>query len=74
MLQTSDNYLAEVMGRMAALGGGQPGSNDGAIAAVLQQLEELGIPTATLPVPRTSPAWRWPTRSPPASSPKWSGP
>ena len=28
MLQTSDNYLAEVMGRMAALGAGRPGSSD----------------------------------------------
>ncbi|MDN4643780.1 D-alanyl-D-alanine carboxypeptidase/D-alanyl-D-alanine endopeptidase [Arthrobacter sp. PsM3] len=48
LLRTSDNYLAETMGRMAALAAGKPGSNDGAVAAVLQQLEELKIPTATL--------------------------
>ncbi|HSL35433.1 MAG TPA: D-alanyl-D-alanine carboxypeptidase/D-alanyl-D-alanine-endopeptidase [Arthrobacter sp.] len=48
MLRTSDNYLTEAIGRMAALAAGQPGSNDGAVAAVLQQLEELKIPAATL--------------------------
>ncbi|QCB95885.1 D-alanyl-D-alanine carboxypeptidase/D-alanyl-D-alanine-endopeptidase [Arthrobacter sp. PAMC25564] len=48
LLRTSDNFLAEVMGRMSALASGRPGSNDGAIATVLQQLGELGIPTETL--------------------------
>lgn len=48
LLRTSDNYLAETIGRMAALTAGKPGSNDGAVAAVLQQLEELKIPAATL--------------------------
>lgn len=48
LLRTSDNFLTEVMGRMAALASGRPGSNDGAIATVLQQLGELGIPTETL--------------------------
>lgn len=48
LLRTSDNYLAEVMGRMTAIAAGQPGSNDGAIAAVLQQLKDMGIPTETL--------------------------
>ncbi|WP_427134771.1 D-alanyl-D-alanine carboxypeptidase/D-alanyl-D-alanine endopeptidase [Pseudarthrobacter sp. S9] len=48
LLRTSDNYLAEVMGRMTALAGGRPGSNDGAIAAVLQQLKDMDIPTDTL--------------------------
>ena len=48
LLQTSDNYLAEVIGRMTALASGKPASNDGAVAAVLQQLEELGIGSATL--------------------------
>ena len=74
MLQTSDNYLAEALGRMAALAAGQPGSNDGATAAVLQQLDDLEIPAAHPARSRTSPGWRWTTRSPPASSPKWSGP
>ena len=45
MLQTSDNYLAEVLGRMTALGAGRPGSGEDAIAAVLQQVQDMGIPT-----------------------------
>jgi D-alanyl-D-alanine carboxypeptidase/D-alanyl-D-alanine-endopeptidase (penicillin-binding protein 4) len=48
MLRTSDNYLTEVIGRLAALASGQPASNDGAIAAVLQQLGELEIPADSL--------------------------
>lgn len=48
LLRTSDNYLTEVMGRMVAAAGGKPASNEGAVAAVLQQLEELKIPSATL--------------------------
>jgi D-alanyl-D-alanine carboxypeptidase/D-alanyl-D-alanine-endopeptidase (penicillin-binding protein 4) len=48
MLRTSDNYLTEVIGRMAALASGKPASNDGAIDAVLQQLGELQIPADTL--------------------------
>ena len=50
MLQTSDNYLAEVLGRMAAVAAGQPGSNDGATATVYQQVKDLGIPTDGLRV------------------------
>ena len=48
LLRTSDNYLTEAIGRMAALAAGKPGSNEGAVAAVLQQLEELEIPAGTL--------------------------
>ncbi|MGP4030838.1 D-alanyl-D-alanine carboxypeptidase/D-alanyl-D-alanine endopeptidase [Pseudarthrobacter sp. 1C304] len=48
MLRTSDNYLTEVIGRLAAVAAGKPASNDGAVAVVLQQLEELGIPAGTL--------------------------
>ncbi|WP_267279365.1 D-alanyl-D-alanine carboxypeptidase/D-alanyl-D-alanine-endopeptidase [Arthrobacter sp. CDRTa11] len=48
MLQTSDNYLAEVLGRMSAVAAGQPGSNDAATAAVRAQLGELGIPTDSM--------------------------
>ncbi|MDQ0754616.1 D-alanyl-D-alanine carboxypeptidase/D-alanyl-D-alanine-endopeptidase [Arthrobacter sp. B3I4] len=48
LLRTSDNYLTEVMGRMVATASGKPASNNGAVAAVLQQLEELGIPAASL--------------------------
>jgi serine-type D-Ala-D-Ala carboxypeptidase/endopeptidase (penicillin-binding protein 4) len=46
MLQNSDNYLAEALGRMAALAAGQPGSYQGASAAVLGQLTDAGVPTA----------------------------
>ncbi|ADX71502.1 D-alanyl-D-alanine carboxypeptidase, serine-type, PBP4 family [Pseudarthrobacter phenanthrenivorans Sphe3] len=45
MLQDSDNYLAEALGRLAALAGGLPGSNDGATAAVRSQLGEAGLVT-----------------------------
>ena len=48
LLRTSDNYLTEAIGRMAALAAGRPGSNEGAVAAMLQQLEDLKIPAATL--------------------------
>jgi D-alanyl-D-alanine carboxypeptidase/D-alanyl-D-alanine-endopeptidase (penicillin-binding protein 4) len=48
MLQTSDNYLAEVLGRLAAAAEGQPASSDGAAATVRAQLTELGIPTDTM--------------------------
>ena len=48
LLRTSDNYLSEAVGRMAALAAGKPGSNDGAAATVLQQLEEMKVPAATL--------------------------
>ena len=45
MLETSDNYLAEVLGRMAAVASGGPGSNDGATAAVYRQVQDMGIST-----------------------------
>ncbi|MGO4189435.1 D-alanyl-D-alanine carboxypeptidase/D-alanyl-D-alanine endopeptidase [Pseudarthrobacter sp. TAF60_1] len=48
MLQSSDNYLAEVLGRMAAAATGSPASNDGAKAAVRAQLAELGIATPAM--------------------------
>ncbi|KQN89298.1 D-alanyl-D-alanine carboxypeptidase/D-alanyl-D-alanine endopeptidase [Arthrobacter sp. Leaf69] len=47
-LRTSDNYLTEAIGRMAAVASGRPGSNQGAVAAVLWQLEQLKIPAGTL--------------------------
>lgn len=50
MLQTSDNYLAEALGRMAAVAVGQQGSNDGATSNVVEQLTRLGIPTGGLRV------------------------
>jgi serine-type D-Ala-D-Ala carboxypeptidase/endopeptidase (penicillin-binding protein 4) len=43
MLQASDNYLAEVLGRMASVASAGPGSNDGATAAVRAQLTDAGI-------------------------------
>ncbi|WP_144672188.1 D-alanyl-D-alanine carboxypeptidase/D-alanyl-D-alanine-endopeptidase [Arthrobacter sp. U41] len=48
LLRTSDNYLTEAVGRMAAVASGKPGSNQGAVTAVLQQLEQLKIPAGTL--------------------------
>jgi serine-type D-Ala-D-Ala carboxypeptidase/endopeptidase (penicillin-binding protein 4) len=48
MLQESDNYLAEVLGRMASIAAGQPGSNEGATAAVRAQLGDAGIPADTV--------------------------
>ncbi len=45
MLETSDNYLAEALGRMAAAAAGEAASNDGAKAAVRAELTELGIAT-----------------------------
>ncbi|WP_210418888.1 D-alanyl-D-alanine carboxypeptidase/D-alanyl-D-alanine-endopeptidase [Pseudarthrobacter sp. NIBRBAC000502770] len=43
MLQVSDNYLAETMGRMAAVATGRPGSNDGATAAVTAELAAAAV-------------------------------
>lgn len=48
MLRESDNYLAEALGRLAALATGQPGSNDGATAAVRAQVAEAGIPADSM--------------------------
>jgi D-alanyl-D-alanine carboxypeptidase/D-alanyl-D-alanine-endopeptidase (penicillin-binding protein 4) len=48
MLQTSDNYLAEVLGRMAAAAEGKPASSDAAATTVRAQLTALGIPTDTM--------------------------
>ncbi|WP_104139592.1 D-alanyl-D-alanine carboxypeptidase/D-alanyl-D-alanine-endopeptidase [Arthrobacter sp. ZGTC131] len=45
MLQTSDNYLAETLGRMSAAAAGKQAGNETATAAVLGQLADLGIPT-----------------------------
>ena len=48
MLQVSDNYLAETMGRMAALATGRPGSNDGATAVVTAEAGAAGLTTDTI--------------------------
>lgn len=48
MLQTSDNYLAEALGRMAAVAGGLAGSYDAATAAVRTHVGETGIATDTM--------------------------
>lgn len=48
MLEVSDNFLAETLGRMTALSAGKAGSNDGATAAVEEQLGELGVDTGTM--------------------------
>lgn len=43
MLAESDNYVAEVLGRMVAVKLGLQASNDGAVAAVRQVVTELGL-------------------------------
>lgn len=48
MLQTSDNYLAETLGRMAAVASGLDGSYDAATAAVRTQVGEAGIETGAM--------------------------
>lgn len=45
MLQTSDNYLAETLGRMTAVAAGEPATFESAKAALLNELSGLGIPT-----------------------------
>ncbi|WP_425863926.1 D-alanyl-D-alanine carboxypeptidase/D-alanyl-D-alanine-endopeptidase [Arthrobacter sp. TWP1-1] len=44
MLAESDNYVAEVLGRMVAVKLGLEATNDGAVAAVRQVVTELGLP------------------------------
>ncbi|MFJ4029885.1 D-alanyl-D-alanine carboxypeptidase/D-alanyl-D-alanine-endopeptidase [Paenarthrobacter sp. NPDC089989] len=48
MLQTSDNFLAEALGRLTAAASGQKATYDGATAAVRQRLGELGIATDSM--------------------------
>lgn len=48
MLQVSDNYLAETMGRMAAVATGRPGSNDGATAVVAAEVGAAGLSSDTM--------------------------
>ncbi|WP_426997685.1 D-alanyl-D-alanine carboxypeptidase/D-alanyl-D-alanine endopeptidase [Pseudarthrobacter sp. N5] len=48
MLQTSDNYLAEALGRMSAHADGLPAGNDGATATVMKQLTGLGVNVDTM--------------------------
>lgn len=44
MLRESDNYVAEVLGRMTAVKLGKEASNTGAVAAVRQVASDLGMP------------------------------
>lgn len=44
MLAESDNYVAEALGRMVAVKMGSEASNAGAVAAVRQVVEQLGLP------------------------------
>lgn len=48
MLESSDNFLAEALGRMTALASGQKATYDGATAAVRQRLGELGIAAGSM--------------------------
>ena len=45
MLESSDNFLAEALGRMTAKASGKEATYDGATAAVRQRLGELGLAT-----------------------------
>lgn len=44
-LETSDNYLTEALGRMAAVGSGREGSFDGATETTMTTIAELGVDT-----------------------------
>ncbi|WP_164520491.1 D-alanyl-D-alanine carboxypeptidase/D-alanyl-D-alanine-endopeptidase [Specibacter cremeus] len=46
LLQVSDNYVAEVMGRMAAVASGRPGSSAAAAETVQATVAGLGLDTA----------------------------
>ena len=48
MLAESDNYVAEVLGRLVAKKLGKPASNDGAVAAVRQAVTGLGLPMGSI--------------------------
>ncbi|WP_458109629.1 D-alanyl-D-alanine carboxypeptidase/D-alanyl-D-alanine-endopeptidase [Arthrobacter sp. R3-55] len=48
MLESSDNFLAEALGRMTASASGQKATYDGATVAVRQRLGELGITTDSM--------------------------
>lgn len=48
MLQDSDNYLAEALGRLAAVASGRPGSNDGATDVVRAEVAAAGVDTSGL--------------------------
>ncbi|MHA7277039.1 D-alanyl-D-alanine carboxypeptidase/D-alanyl-D-alanine endopeptidase [Arthrobacter sp. Hz1] len=50
MLLTSDNYLAEVLARLAARAGGQPASFGGATETVVSVISQLGVATEGLVV------------------------
>jgi D-alanyl-D-alanine carboxypeptidase/D-alanyl-D-alanine-endopeptidase (penicillin-binding protein 4) len=44
MLQQSDNVIAESMGRQVALAAGKPATFEGATTAMIDKLNELGLP------------------------------
>ncbi|THJ65133.1 D-alanyl-D-alanine carboxypeptidase/D-alanyl-D-alanine-endopeptidase [Arthrobacter echini] len=48
MLEASDNYLAEALARIAALGSGRPASFDGATQALTAVAASLGVPVEGL--------------------------
>ncbi|WP_285727078.1 D-alanyl-D-alanine carboxypeptidase/D-alanyl-D-alanine-endopeptidase [Psychromicrobium xiongbiense] len=48
MLTNSDNYVAEVLARMAAMASGQPGSFDAATKLTMTTATSLGVPSAGL--------------------------
>ncbi|MBP2412845.1 D-alanyl-D-alanine carboxypeptidase/D-alanyl-D-alanine-endopeptidase (penicillin-binding protein 4) [Arthrobacter stackebrandtii] len=48
MMQWSDNYVAEVLGRMVARKLGEPVTNEGAVYAVRKSVRNLGLPMDTI--------------------------
>lgn len=54
MLEQSDNYVAEAMGRLTALAQGEPGDYEHGSAAVQQQISKLGIHSEGLSLSDTS--------------------
>lgn len=54
MLEVSDNYVAEVLGRLAAVAGGEPGDHSHGAAAVANTVAALGIETTGMHLVDTS--------------------
>lgn len=54
VLQTSDNTISELLGRLVALDAGLPGSVDGARNAVLAAVSKLGVDTTGIKLADTS--------------------
>ncbi len=54
VLQTSDNTISELLGRLVAIDAGLPGSVDGARAAVVASVKKMGVDTEKVRLADTS--------------------